>query len=114
MSLIKLGPYIIPTPPGLDPSDAESLARYIPLLKAKHFIFPWLAHAMGTLAGAFIVYKLAAIHNARLAYAIGVLNLIGGITMVVIIPNSPIAFIILDLGLAYIPMAWLGIWLVSK
>ena len=44
----------------------------------KNFVFPFLAHALGTLAGAFVAAKIAASHKMRFALAIGFLFLLGG------------------------------------
>ena len=41
------------------------------------------------------------------ALGIGVFFLIGGISMVFMIP-APVWFIVADLSLAYIPMGWFG------
>ena len=68
---------------------------------------PFLAHALGTLAGAFITTKVAANNHFRLALLVGVLFLAGGIAAANMIP-APTWFIALDLIGAYLPMAWLG------
>lgn len=107
-ALITLSPMLIPPPPGVDVSDAESLAAAMPLFAPRHFVMPFLAHALGTLVGALVAYLIAATHRAPIAYAIGVLFLVGGIAASFMIP-APVWFIALDLLVAYIPMAWLGI-----
>ena len=43
-----------------------------------NFICPFLAHALGTLAGAFVAAKLAAGHCVKCAMGIGVFFLMGG------------------------------------
>jgi hypothetical protein len=48
----------------------------------------------------------------KFALAIGVFFLIGGIVNVFMLP-SPVWFTILDLAVAYIPMAWLGSMMAS-
>ena len=70
-----------------------------------NFIFPFLAHALGTLIGAFLA-KIANSYQLPLALSIGVCFLIGGVTMVYILP-TPVWFICTDLILAYIPMGYL-------
>jgi hypothetical protein len=60
---------------------------------------------MGTFIGALIVGFLT--KKVRLSLTVGVVFLIGGISMVFSVP-SPLWFNILDLFLAYIPMAYLG------
>lgn len=52
MALILISPSLIPPPSGVNVSDAESLSRSIHLFEPRHFVMPFLAHALGTLAGA--------------------------------------------------------------
>lgn len=107
MGLIILGSKLVAPPEGMNPMDAESIKTHLHLFKLQHFIFPFLAHAGGTVIGAFIVAKIALSHHFKFAMGIGVYFLVGGIMMVQMIP-SPMWFIILDIGLAYLPMGWLG------
>ncbi len=103
-----VGPNIFPLPPEIDLNDiVNSLKENGHLMEFKHFIFPFLAHALGTLAGAFIAAKIGANNKMRLAMIIGVLFLLAGIANLMMIPH-PTWFAILDLVVAYIPMAWLG------
>ena len=110
MGIIMVGSKLIPAPAGVDVSNAESIANSIHLFEPKHFITPFLAHAIGTLAGALIAYLIAASYKPILAYLVGVLSLIGGIAACFMIP-APAWFMALDLIVAYIPMAWLAILL---
>jgi hypothetical protein len=107
MGIIMLSGSIIPPPAGVDPTNAESLKEGIHLFGPQHFIFPFLAHALGSLVGAFVAALIAAAHKMRFALGIGVFNLIGGIMAAVMIP-APAWFLVLDLAVSYIPMAWLG------
>jgi hypothetical protein len=108
MALITLSPSLIPPPAGVDVSNTESLSKAIHLFEPRHFVMPFLAHAAGTLAGAFAAYLIAATYKAQIAFAIGVVFLCGGVAASFLIP-APAWFIALDLLAAYIPMAWLGI-----
>lgn len=110
MAIITISPSLIPPPPGVNVNDAASLAKGIHLFEPRHFVMPFLAHALHALIGALIAYLLAASHKRALAYAVGVLTLCGGIAASFMIP-APAWFIALDLLVAYIPMAWLGIQL---
>ena len=104
MGLIIVGHSLIPLSEGLDPMDASNWS-------VQFFLFPFLAHAIGTLAGAFATAKIAVSKQMILAFVIGLFFLAGGITMVAIMP-APLWFVVADLLLAYIPMGWLG-WKLS-
>ena len=106
-ALIMLSPSIVAPPGGVDVNDAESLRRSIHLFQPRHFVMPFLAHALGTLAGALAAHVIAATHKLPIALLIGVVFLFGGIAASVMIP-APAWFIAVDLLLAYIPMAWLA------
>jgi len=106
MSLINLG-YSVFTIEGIDANNMEALANVMPTLPFNHFIFPFLAHALGTLVGAIIAGLIAANNKMKFALAIGVLFFIGGILVSFMIP-APTWFIITDLVFAYLPMAWIG------
>ena len=108
MALVTIGPSVIPPPEGIDVSDMESIAASIHLFEARHFVFPFLAHALGTLCGALTGFLLAARHERLLAYVIGGLFFAGGIAASRMIP-APMSFVILDLVVAYWPMAWLAV-----
>ena len=105
MGLIIAGNQLIPMADGMNPMDAT-------MWEIKYFIFPFLAHAIGTLSGAFIVARYTASHHMILANCIGVFFLFSGISMVFIMP-APVWFIFADLSLAYIPMGLFG-WKLSR
>ena len=107
MALIMAGPLVVPPPPGVDMTTAEGLQAGIALLEPRHFVFPWLAHALGTLVGALVAARLAVSHRLGLALVVGVVFLAGGIMAATMIP-APAWFIALDLVAAYVPMAWIG------
>lgn len=113
MGIIMISGNIIPPPPGVDVTDMESLKSSMYLFEAKHLIFPFLAHAVGTLVSAFIAALMAVSHNIKIALIIGVFFLLGGIMNIFMLP-SPIWFAVLDLVGAYIPMAWFGSKLAIK
>lgn len=107
MMIISISPMIVPPPAGVDVNDPGSLSRAIHLFEPRHFIMPFLAHALGTLAGALAAYMIAASYKTRFAYVIGILFLCGGIAASFMVP-APTWFIALDLLVAYLPMAWLA------
>lgn len=107
MSLIYVSGSVIPLPPGVDNTTTEGLIASVHLLQAKHYIFPFLAHAMGTLVAALIVSRFNQSKGKLLSLVIAGMFFLGGTIMVFSVP-SPVWFSILDLGLAYFPMAMLG------
>ncbi|WP_313805610.1 hypothetical protein [Flavobacterium sp.] len=106
-ALISISGSVIPPPEGVDVNNPESIKASIHLYESKHFIFPFLAHALGTFVGAVTAYLLAATAKMKIAIGIGVLFLLGGIAACFMIP-APTWFIALDLIVAYIPMGYLG------
>jgi len=79
-------------------------------------LVPFVAHALGTLAGAWIAALVARrVGTVRVAAgAIALLFLAGGIGAVGMIPAAPLWFDVLDLAGAYLPMAWLGARLATR
>ena len=75
-----------------------------------HFLYPLLAHALGIFVGVYLVARFAPQFKFVLALFVSGLFLLGGIMMVMMLP-SPMWFNTLDLGVAYIPMGYLGWWL---
>lgn len=106
MGLVQIGNSILPIP-GIDPNDMEALAEVLPTLDFKYFIFPFLAHALGTLVGAILAYRIAATHKMKFAWAIGGLFLLGGIAINYML-QGPTWFTVIDILFAYLPMAWIG------
>jgi len=106
MALIMIGGALFPIPDGVDTMNAQDW-------ELKQFIFPFLAHALGTLAGAIATVKMAASHQNILAIGIGIWFLAGGIAMVFMLP-APEWFIFVDLSLAYIPMGFIAGRLFAK
>lgn len=107
MGLITISGSIIPPPNGADVTTMEGLVASMHLFEPKHFIMPFLAHALGTLVGAFFAAIVASSGKKWFALSIGFFFLIGGVVNVILLP-SPLWFTILDLTLAYVPMAFLG------
>ena len=107
MSLIKAGSSIIPIPEGVNPADMDSIIENMPRYEAKHFVMPFLAHALGTLTGALIASAIAATNKKIFGLVVGCFFLLGGILMAFQVP-APFWFEITDIFFAYIPMGWLG------
>jgi hypothetical protein len=105
--IIQFSNSIIPAPAGSDLRTEEGLKAAMAIMEPKHFIMPFLAHAIGTLVGAFFVTFFIKDRKLFRALLVGFLFFLGGAWMVFELP-SPLWFDALDLGLAYIPMAWIG------
>ncbi|HEY2865477.1 MAG TPA: hypothetical protein VGJ02_00170 [Pyrinomonadaceae bacterium] len=108
MAIVMVGPMVIAPPAGVDMTTVEGLNASMHLLGPQHFISPFLAHAIGTLVGTLVAWLIAASYKQICAYIVGVLFLAGGISAFFMIP-APAWFMVLDLVVAYIPMAWLAI-----
>ena len=107
MGLILVSGHVIAPPAGADVTTVEGLRASIHLFEPKHFLFPFLAHALGTLAGAALATLLAVSRQRLCALVIGCLFLAGGAANVAMLP-SPLWFNVVDLLGAYLPMALLG------
>lgn len=107
MEIVMISERVIPAPKGVDATTVEGLTKGMHLMEPKHFLMPFLAHALGTMLGAFIATLFASNHKLRVAMIIGVVFLVGGVLSVMMLP-SPFWFTIADLSIAYLPTAWLG------
>ena len=112
LGLITVGMSVIPVPEGLDMSNMEGVRAAMKTLPPQNFVFPFVAHALGTFIGALIAAKIASRSRFGVAITIGVLFLLGGVAMILNC-GGPMWFIVGDLVLAYIPMAWLGGYLAT-
>lgn len=114
MGLIILGGKALPPPAGVDVNDIASINAHIGEYSTLQLLAPFLAHALGVLVGAFLTARIAASRQMALALVIGAFFLLGGIMAVRMIPNAPVWFSVLDLVVAYLPMAWIGYRLAAK
>ena len=100
IGLIILGGNIFPLPESFNPMNALNW-------DIKYFLFPFLAHAIGTFSGSFIGSKISKKYTKLISGAVGIYFLSGGIYMVIILP-APVWFISIDLIFSYPLMAFLG------
>ncbi|SIR20813.1 hypothetical protein [Pontibacter lucknowensis] len=107
MSIIMVSSAVIPPPAGVDTTTSEGLSAGMHLFEPKHFLMPFMAHALGTFVGALVAAFVAATHKMKFALGIGVFFLAGGIASVWMLP-SPVWFAFVDLTIAYLPMAYLA------
>lgn len=104
MGILNISHLVIPPPKGIDVTTYEGLLEAIKLFEPKHYIMPFLAHALGTLAGALMASLIAKKRKLTVSMIVGCFFLVGGLINIVMIP-APIWFILLDLVFAYMPMA---------
>jgi len=105
MGIVMISGSVIPPPAGADTSTMEGLKEAMHLFEAKHFIFPFLAHAFGTFVGAFVATLIVVNHKLKFALGIACFFLLGGTVNVLMLP-TPLWYAFVDLIGAYIPMAW--------
>lgn len=107
MGLIMTSGFVVAPPQGADMFTAEGIRAAMPRMSPVHYLMPFLAHALGTLVGGFAAAAIAAGHKMKIALAIGVVFLLLGVVMISLV-GGPLWFIAVDVGLAFVPMAWLG------
>lgn len=107
MGIIMVSGSLIPPPSGADVTTMEGLKASMHLFEPKHFVMPFLAHALGTFAGAWVAAAISANRPMKLALGVGAFFLLGGIANVFMLP-SPTWFAVVDLVGAYLPMAYLA------
>jgi hypothetical protein len=113
MGIIMISGSVIPPPEGVDNTTMEGLKAGLLLFEPKHFLFPFLAHALGTFVGALLTAIIAANRKMLFAIIIGFFFLAGGIANILMLP-SPMWFTITDLVGAYLPFAFIAGKLVYK
>ncbi|MFM8595466.1 MAG: hypothetical protein ACKOBN_00045 [Flavobacteriales bacterium] len=112
--IVQLGTKLVSAPAGHDLSTEKGLVEAMPHMQPIHFLFPFLAHAIGSFIGAFFVSKMKVERSLIHSMAIGFAFLAGGVMMVISLPATPLWFILTDLIFAYLPMAYLGYRLGQK
>ena len=113
MGLILVSGSVIPPPAGADVTTTDGLKASMHLFEPKHFVFPFLAHALGTFSGALVATLLAPDRSRGPAYLVGTLFFLGGCASIFMLP-SPAWFNAVDLILAYGPPTLAGYLLASK
>ena len=108
MGLIMLLGSMFPPPEGVDINDINSINENLHRYSNFQILVPFIAHAGGTLAGALTACKIASSHRLLIVMILAAVHFAGGVMMVSMLSNSPTWFNVLDLGLAYFPMAFLA------
>jgi hypothetical protein len=107
-AFLTLGTNLIPPPEGCNLNTMDGLKAAVPFLEAKHYLFPFLAHAIGTLISAVLITRFLKSQQVLFSMMAGILFLLAGVSMVIMLPETPIWFVLVDLIGAYIPMAYFG------
>ncbi len=113
MSLIMVSGSVIPPPTGADVTTTAGLKASMHLFEPRHYLFPFLAHSLGTFVGSLVATLLSPNRISGPAFVVGFAFLLGGIASVYMLPAAR-WFSALDLIAAYLPAAWLGHWLGSR
>ena len=107
LGILMLSPILTPPPEGMDTTNAESIKEHLHLIGPKYYIIPFFADALGTLLGAWLVASFTTSKKIKWAISVGVFFMIVGITNLVGM-RSPMWFTIVNMSLAFLPMALLG------
>jgi len=80
-SINVIGHYIIPPPEAIDTNDFESIKNNFHLFRTQHFIFPLLAHAIGTLASSYLISCMATSHKIWFALVLGIVFTLASLSL---------------------------------
>lgn len=113
LAVLTVGHRLMPPPAGFDGTSLEGVASTIHLLAPADYIAPFLAHALGPFVGVLVAMFVAASGRRVIAIVLALLFLAGGVYANYMIP-APMWYRILDVGLAYIPTAWLAYMIAGR
>ena len=105
MGIVMISGSLIPPPEGADLTTIEGMKAAMPMFETKHFILPFLAHALGSFVGALVAALIATSHKMWFALGIGIFTMLGGISAALMLP-APFWFEAFDIVFAYIPTAY--------
>ena len=108
MGLVMLLGNLFPPPPGVNPQDINSIRANLDQYSNMQILMPFIAHFMGSLIGGLVAALIAGSRRLLWPLIVGLFHLLGGISMIMMLPESPLWFKALDLIVAYIPAALLG------
>jgi len=107
MAIVMSGGFLIAPPKGADLTTEKGWLAAMPLMEPKHFLMPFLAHAIGSFVAAYLATRFSKTKAIRIPIIIASIYLIGGI-MEVMNLNAPLWFNVIDLLGAYFPMAFIA------
>ena len=102
-----MGNAIVPLPENVNTHTESAMIEAMSHFTPIHFLFPFLAHVLGSFVGSFIAALLFRTRSVVVALSVSILHMLGGIYMAVILP-APFWFEISDVILAYLPMGLLA------
>ncbi len=107
--IIICGHYIIPPPIEIDTNDFESIKSNFHLYKDKHFIFPLIAHVLGTFLAGYCICRFSTDKRMIRIFLLGGLFMLLSLSLIWKLDQFNI-WAILELSL-YIPMSLSGYYL---
>lgn len=105
--IVTVGMALIPPPGDVDLQNLDTIKNSMESFGFQHYVFPFLAHALGTLVGAYLAALIGKTQKMTLAIIVGVFFLIGGIVNIMLL-GAGVLVSAVDLIFAYIPMALIG------
>lgn len=87
MIIIMISGKIIPPPDSADLKTMEGLKVAMHFMQPKHFLMPFLAHALGTFLAAFLIVKVGKQKSSKIYHWCWYLVLIGGVMNVYMLPS---------------------------
>jgi hypothetical protein len=106
MAIVMSGGFLIAPPKGVDLTTEKGLLAAMPLMEPKHFLMPFLAHAIGSFVAAYLATRFSKTKARRVPTIVAALFFIGASDSFQL--HAPIWFSCIDLSLAYFPMAFLA------
>lgn len=99
-----VGHRLVPLPPGMDPTDMESVRAHMAEIPAAAFGFVLLGYVLGALVGGYTAARIGRAKGPALV--VGAILLVFGLMNVVLIPH-PLWFTVATV-VVFLPAAWLG------
>jgi hypothetical protein len=106
MAIESLGQRIYPPPPGMEPSNIESVRAAMKNIPTGALLFLLAAWLLGTVAGSAVAARIARQRPVLHAMIVGVVQLAFGVFNLVMFPH-PLWFVVAGMALI-LPAAYLG------
>lgn len=112
LAMELLGHAIYPPPPGIDWDDNEQVAKAIEKAPTEALVLVIVAWGLGTVAGSFVASTIGSSGEVFHGFAMAVLMLVGGITMMLSVPHP--AWMWLTGCAVFVPAGLLGAHLAPR